>query len=73
MSAKKKVLENSFFYMFSSLLVKAMGFFLLPIYTIFLTPEEYGVTNLVTGFINTATFIVAFSLYSAAIRFLCRL
>jgi O-antigen/teichoic acid export membrane protein len=69
MSSKKKVIENSFFYIFSSLLVKAMGFLLLPFYTLFLTPDEYGVTNLVTGFINVASFIVAFSLYSAAMRF----
>ena len=69
MSAKKKVLENSFLYIFSSLLVKAMGFLLLPIYTLFLTPDDYGITNLVMGFINVATFIVAFSLYSAIIRF----
>lgn len=66
---KKKVLENSVLYIFSSLLVKAIGFLLLPIYTLFLTPEDYGITNLVMGFINVATFIVAFSLYSAAIRF----
>src|SRR5690554_6180577 len=69
MSAKKKVLENSFFYIFSSLLVKAIGFLLLPIYTMFLTPDDYGVINLVNGFIQVANFIVAFSLYSAAIRF----
>ena len=69
MTAKKKVLENSFFYIFSSLLVKAMGFLLLPIYTLYLTPDDYGVTNLVTGFVNVATFIIAFSLYSAVIRF----
>lgn len=69
MTSKKKVLENSFFYLFSSLLVRAIGFMLLPIYTLFLTPEDYGVTNLVMGFINVATFVVAFSLYSAAMRF----
>ncbi|WP_105618968.1 oligosaccharide flippase family protein [Vallitalea okinawensis] len=69
MSSKKKVLENSFLYMFSSFLVKAMGFLLLPVYTLFLMPDEFGVSNLVAGFINVATFIVAFSLYSAAIRF----
>jgi O-antigen/teichoic acid export membrane protein len=69
MSTKKKVLENSFLYIFSSLLVKAVGFFLLPIYTLFLSTEDYGVTNLVTEFLSVATFIVAFSLYSAAIRF----
>lgn len=69
MSAKKKVLENSFFYVFSSLLVRAIGFLLLPVYTLFLSPEDYGITNLVNNFIQVTTFIIAFSLYSAAIRF----
>ncbi len=69
MSARKKVLENSLLYIFSSLLVKAIGFLLLPIYTLFLSPDDYGITNLVMGFTNVATFVVAFSLYSAVIRF----
>lgn len=69
MTTKKKVLENSFLYIFSSLLVKAMGFLLLPIYTMFLTPDEYGITNLTMGFINVAIYIVGFSLYSAVLRF----
>jgi O-antigen/teichoic acid export membrane protein len=34
-----------------------MGFFLLPIYTLFLTPEDFGVTNLVTGFIAVTNFV----------------
>lgn len=69
MSSKKKILENSMFYIFSSLLVRALGFLLLPIYTLFLTPDDYGITNLVSGFLNVGIFIIAFSLYSAAIRF----
>ncbi len=69
MSTQKKVLENSFLYIFSSLLVKAIGFLLLPIYTKFLLPKDYGITNLVSGFTSVATFIIAFSLYSAIIRF----
>ncbi len=69
MTTRKRVMENSFLFVFSSLLVKAVGFLLLPIYTLFLSADDYGVTNLVTGFLNVATFIVAFSLYSAAIRF----
>lgn len=69
MSGKRKVLENSFFYTFSSLLVRAIGFFLLPVYTLFLTPTDYGITNLVTGFNGVATFVVAFSLYQAVMRF----
>jgi O-antigen/teichoic acid export membrane protein len=68
MSDKRKVLENSFLYTFSSLLVKAVGFLLLPIYTIFLSPEDYGITNLVTSFTEVATFIISFSLYSGVIR-----
>lgn len=46
-----------------------MGFLLLPIYTLFLTPDEYGLTNLVNSFTNVAVFIVGFSLYSAIVRF----
>lgn len=66
---KGKVLENSVLYTFSSLLVKALGFILLPVYTLFLSPDDYGITNLVSSFTQVATFVVAFSLYSAVIRF----
>lgn len=69
MSSKSTVLANSFFYTFSALLVRAMGFLLLPIYTRFLTPEDYGITNLVNGFNQTAIFIISFSLYIAVVRF----
>jgi len=69
MSAKSIVLVNSFFYTFSALLVRAMSFFLLPIYTRFLTPEDYGITNLVNSFNSVAIFIISFSLYIAVVRF----
>lgn len=42
---------------------------MLPVYTLFLTPEDYGITNLVTSFNSVATFVIAFSLYSAIVRF----
>lgn len=64
-----KVIINSGLYTFSSILVKAIGFLLLPVYTLFLTPEDYGITNLVTSFNGVASFVVAFSLYSAVVRF----
>lgn len=69
MREKNKVLLNSVLYTFNSLLLKALGFLLLPIYTYFLTPKDYGVTNLIAGFTSVASFIVAFSLYSAVSRF----
>lgn len=69
MNSKTKVLINSGLYTFSSLLVKAIGFLLLPVYTLFLTPKDYGITSLVDSFTGVATYVVAFSLYSAIIRF----
>jgi len=69
MTAKDKVIENSFLYTFSTLLVKAVSFLLLPVYTMFLAPADYGITNLAYGFLDVATYIVSFSIYSAIIRF----
>src|SRR5699024_1906217 len=69
MSAKGRVLENSFLYTFSKLLVKATGFFLLPLYTLFLTPEDYGITNLANSFLQVGMYIIAFSLNSGIVRF----
>lgn len=69
MNNKKKVIENSVLYTISTILVKGIGFILLPIYTLFISPDEYGIINLVTNFINVAIFIVGFSLYSAILRF----
>lgn len=69
MSGKYRVLVNSFLYTLSALLVKAIGFLLLPVYTLFLSPEDYGITNLVNSFTQVAIFIIAFSLYSAVVRF----
>ncbi|MBL1992578.1 sugar lyase, partial [Klebsiella pneumoniae] len=62
-------LENSFLYTFSSLLINAVSFFLLPVYTLFLTPQDYGIVNLANNFIQVTIFAIAFSLYSAVVRF----
>lgn len=69
MGAKKKVLENSFLYTFSSILVKATGFLLLPFYTFFLTPEDYGITNLINSFLQVTIYVVTFSLNAGIVRF----
>jgi O-antigen/teichoic acid export membrane protein len=65
----KKVLRNSLIYTFNNLLLKAFNFLLLPLYTAFLTPQDYGVTNLLASFTQVSTYLIAFSLYSATIRF----
>jgi O-antigen/teichoic acid export membrane protein len=65
----KKVLKNSLIYTFNNLLLKAFNFLLLPLYTAFLTTSDYGTINLLSSFSAMANYIVAFSLYSAVIRF----
>lgn len=64
-----KVLFNSIIYSCSGLLLKCFSFFLLPLYTAYLTTEDYGITSVITSFISTASFVVAFSLFSAIMRF----
>lgn len=69
LSSGKKVLINSIIYSCSGLLLKCFSFFLLPLYTLYLTTADYGITSIITSFISTASFIVAFSLFSAVMRF----
>ena len=61
----KKVVLNSIIYSASGLLIKCFSFFLLPLYTAYLTTEDYGITSIAGSFIRTTEFIVAFSLFSA--------
>ncbi len=68
-NSNNKVLSNSIVYTVSGLLIKCFSFFLLPLYTTYLTTEDYGVTNLSNSFIHTVVFIVSFSLFSAIMRF----
>lgn len=68
-SSGKRVLINSMLYTLSGLLLKCFSFFLLPLYTAYLTKEEYGISSIATSFISTMGFVVAFSLFSAVMRF----
>lgn len=65
----KRVLGNSLIYTVNDLLLKAFTFFLLPLYTAYLSTEHYGITNLVNSFTSVAGFIIVFSLYMSVSRF----
>ena len=65
----KKVISNSIIYTISGLLLKCFSFFLLPLYTTYLTTEDYGIQSVANSFMSTMAFIVAFSLFSAVMRF----
>lgn len=66
---KEKILTNSIIYTVCGLLLKCFSLFLLPLYTSLLSAEDYGITSIAQVFSTTMGFIVAFSLYSAVLRF----
>ncbi|MBR4109273.1 MAG: oligosaccharide flippase family protein [Oscillospiraceae bacterium] len=68
-SSGKKVILNAVIYSCSGLLLKCVSFFLLPLYTIYLTTEDYGITSIVGTFNGTMCYVVSFSLFSAVTRF----
>lgn len=67
--ALKNVLKNSALYTVCTITCKAIGFILLPIYTTFLTGEEYGIANTVIAFTSTFDIVVMLALREALIRF----
>ena len=64
-----KVISNSVVYAISGLLLKCFSFFLLPLYTAYLATDDYGITSISNSFITTMSYVVAFSLFSAVMRF----
>lgn len=68
-SSPLKVLLNSGIYSVTSIIQKALGFILLPLYTIYLTPEDYGITGIVNSIINVLSLLFTLSLNGAVQRY----
>jgi len=60
---------NSGIYVVVSILQKAISFFLLPLYTAFLTPADYGTLNVVLSLSSLLSVFFILSLNSAGARF----
>lgn len=69
MGQKKDVLKNSFFYTIGNLLLKAFSFFLIPLYTSYLSPEQYGILNLANSFSSVLSMVLMMGLQYSVIRF----
>jgi O-antigen/teichoic acid export membrane protein len=68
-SSVKTVLLNSSLYSLTSIIQKSIGFFLLPLYTIYLTPSDYGIIGLITSFTSVVSLFFTLSLDGAVARF----
>lgn len=65
----KKLFKNSSYYMIASLLPITVSFIMLPIYSRYLTPEDYGVIALVLSLQAFLPLIMTFQIHSSISRF----
>ncbi|MFC2141349.1 lipopolysaccharide biosynthesis protein [Acidobacteriota bacterium] len=61
-------LKDSFVYSFGSFLTKAFGFFLIPIFTRYLSVSEYGALSLLMVILQIVTFIFLLGVSTASMR-----
>ena len=64
-----KIAKNTAIYSIFNILQRALNFFLLPLYTMYLTPEDYGITNVLGSACALLTFLLTFSLQASSSRF----
>jgi O-antigen/teichoic acid export membrane protein len=65
----KTVLKNSGIYGISNILMQGISFLLLPLYTIYLTPDNYGVLSVVNSYSRLLAIIFTFGLARTTVRF----
>ncbi|HXK55003.1 MAG TPA: flippase, partial [Gammaproteobacteria bacterium] len=65
----RKILAHAPWYLGSSLLSKALGFFLLPVYTRYLSPSDYGILATLQSFGMLASIALSLYMDTAFIRF----
>jgi O-antigen/teichoic acid export membrane protein len=64
-----KLVKNSSIYMVVMVLQKGIGFFMLPLYTAYLTPKDYGIQAVVTSVASFLSVFITLGLDAAAQRF----
>jgi O-antigen/teichoic acid export membrane protein len=62
------LVKDSFIYTLGAFLIKAFGFFLIPVYTRFLSVEEYGILALLNVILQLASFVLLLGVSSASMR-----
>lgn len=59
---KNKISSNFLIYLFTGLLIKGINFILIPLYTRFFTPEEYGLISILKAFIAVVVSFIGFGM-----------
>ncbi len=67
-----KVIKNSFFYTLATMLQGMISFFLLPVYTRFLSLEDYAMLALVTSFTGIVSSLITLQIHTSIPRFIIK-
>lgn len=70
MSTIKKLAKSSLIYFLGNISSNIVSFFLLPIYTRYLTPSDYGLFDVTTAFLQVAMSILFLDIWSSTLRFM---
>ena len=63
-----KLIKNISIYTLGNILNRALGFILIPIYSVYLSTEDYGIISAMTVFISFCAIIISLSLDRAVYR-----
>ena len=69
MATIRTVLKNSSIFGIGNVLIKGVNFLLLPVYTIFLTPKDYGILAVVHSYAYMLGILFTFALSRSTVRF----
>lgn len=69
MSRNKELAKNTIYVIIGSIGGSLIGFLMLPLYTRWLTPEDYGVTDLISTYSSLLHFVVSLSISEAIFVF----
>ena len=70
-TGNKKIISHASIYMFGDILRRSVSLIMLPIYTRYLTPEDYGVVELLSMIIDFASIIFGAQVGQAIFRYYC--
>ena len=65
---RSKLLQQSGFYLVGQFLQKAVSFLLLPVWTIYLTPSDYGIMGTLAAYNGVIGILLMFGIYGAVTR-----
>ena len=66
--SRNKFIASSGVYVLGSLLQKGLAFLLIPLYTRYLTPDDYGIVGLGTSIASVLTIVLGFGVYASVGR-----